>query len=94
MNNYETIFLVKNDILEAQRQDILSKVANYIKQNGKIAEIKELGEKNLAYDIQKYKKAYFYVITFEMEEKNINKLEKIYRHTDEILKFITVKSNQ
>lgn len=91
MNNYETIFLIKDDILEEKRKSVLKEITNFIEENGKIDEIQDIGEKFLAYTIQNQSKAYYYLIQFKMEKNTLHKLEMLYRYTEEILKFMIVK---
>jgi small subunit ribosomal protein S6 len=81
MNKYETIILLKNDLSNEQMKEILDKVQNYIINNGNITKIEDLGLKKLAYEIRKNKEA----------PENIYELERLYRITDEILKFIVVR---
>ena len=50
-----------------------------------------MGKRKLAYEIKKNKEAYYMQINFESEPEAITELERIYRITDEILKFITIK---
>jgi small subunit ribosomal protein S6 len=91
MNKYETIILLKNDLSNEQMKEILDKVQNYIINNGNITKIEDLGLKKLAYEIRKNKEAYYYLIQFESNPENIYELERLYRITDEILKFIVVR---
>lgn len=91
MNKYETVFLVKNNISEEKRTEIVDKIKTFIKDNGKVTKVEFIGKRKLAYEIQKQKEAYYYIIYFETEPSNILELERIYRITDEILKFIVVK---
>lgn len=93
MNKYETIFLVKETLTEEQRKTILDKIERYITANGKIIEINDLGLKKLAYEVRKNKQAYYYQICFEAESTIICELERLYRITDDILKFITIKQD-
>lgn len=91
MNKYATTILLNRDLITEQMQDIISKIQNYINNNGTITKIEDLGIKNLAYDVKKYKQAYFYVIQFESNPEFIHHLERLYRNTDGVLKFIVVK---
>ena len=50
-----------------------------------------MGKRKLAYEIKKNKEAYYMQINFESKPEAITELERIYRITDEILKFITIK---
>ena len=93
MNQYETIFLMKDDITEEQRNEIINKIVNYLNTNGKITEKNDLGLKRLAYEIRKHTQAYYYQIYFEAKSTEIAELERLYRITDEILKFITIRQN-
>lgn len=91
MNKYETVILIKSDITEEKRNDVIDTIKKYLNENGKITKIDELGIRKLAYVVQKYKEAYYYVIEFNSNAENIAELERIYRITDEILKFIVVR---
>lgn len=93
MNKYETIFIMKDDITEEQRNEIINKIVNYLNTNGKITEKNDLGLKRLAYEISKHRQAYYYQIYFEAKSTVITELERLYRITDEILKFITIRQN-
>lgn len=93
MNKYETIFIMKDDITEEQRNEIINKIVNYLNTNGKITEKNDLGLKKLAYEIRKHRQAYYYQIYFEAKSTVITELERLYRITDEILKFITIRQN-
>ena len=91
MNEYETIFLMSNKIKEEQRRNVIDKIKELISSNGQIDTTEDLGEKNLAYEIKKHKKAFYYVINFKSKPEFINELERNYRIREEILKFITVR---
>lgn len=94
MNKYETVILIKSDITEEKRNDVIDTIKKYLNENGKITKIDELGIKKLAYEVQKNKEAYYYVIEFNSNTENIAELERIYRITDEILKFIVVRKHE
>lgn len=94
MNKYETVILLKNDITEEKRNNVIDTIKKYLNENGKITKIDELGIRKLAYEVQKYKEAYYYVIEFNSKSENIAELERIYRITDEILKFIVVRKDE
>ena len=91
MNKYETAIIINNEITEEQRNTVIEKVKNYILENGTITEEQDLGEKRLAYEVNKHNKGYYYLIKFNAKPTSISELERIYRITDEILKFIVVK---
>ena len=93
MNKYETVFLISNQITEEQRKSVCARIEDLISKNGTITKIEDLGEKRLAYEIQKHTKAFYYVINFESDSSFIYELERNYRITEEILKFIVVRQD-
>ena len=90
MNKYETIMILEKDN-EKLRKDAIVKIENFIKEKGKLESSEDIGVKKLAYEIKKNKEGYYYLINFEMKPDDICELERIYRITDEILKFIVIR---
>ena len=93
MNKYETIFSIKDDITEEQRNAVVSEIRKYLVKNGKVSEEENLGKKKLAYEVKKYEYAYYYVINFTGKASIIPELERKYRINENILKFITIKKD-
>ena len=91
MNNYETIFLMKDDITEEQRNTVIEKIREYLTKNGKISVEENLGKKKLAYKVREYEYAYYYLIQFVGKADIISELEIKYRINENILKFITIR---
>ena len=94
MNKYETIFLIKNDITEEQKNKTINTIKNYLNENGKITNIEDLGLKKLAYEVRKYKEANYYLIEFDDKAEAIMELERMYRINDDVLKFIVVRKEE
>ena len=93
MKNYETIFIMKTDITQEQTNAVISKVEKYIRENATITKTINYGKRKLAYEIKKQEYGYYYLIEFTAEPEIIPELERIYRITDEILKFMTIRKD-
>ncbi len=91
MKNYETIFLIRNDTTKEERDSVINKIKSYLNTTGEITESNDLGLKKLAYDIRGQQQAYYYQIYFKATCPAISELERMYRITNEILKFIVVR---
>ncbi len=50
-----------------------------------------MGKRKLAYEIKKQQEGIYEVINFESKPEAIAELERIYRITDDIMKYIIVK---
>lgn len=91
MNNYEAVLILKGNLNKKEIQATLKEFSNFINKNGKVLNVDEVGLKRLAYDIDKHKEGYYVVILFELESENIGELERLYRYSENVLKFITVR---
>ena len=93
MNKYETVMILDCNISEEDRKNAIEKIKNYIEKNGEIKKTEDMGKRKLAYEVKKNKEGYYYIIEFTTNPENITELERIYRITDEILKFIVVRQD-
>ena len=91
MNKYESVIIVNPEVEEAGLKDLEEKFTGLINKTGKVEEVKNLGKKQLAYEIKSFKEATYMEFDFEAEPQTIAELERNYRITDAVLKFITVK---
>lgn len=91
MNKYESVIIINPNVDEEGIKTISKKFTDLINNDGKVEKVEELGTKKLAYEIQKNKEGYYVVFYFEANPNLISELERNYRITDEVIKFITVK---
>ncbi len=91
MNKYESIIIVNPNVDEAGLKELEEKFTGLINENGKVESVENMGKKKLAYDIKKNKEGIYILFNFEAQPDSITELERVYRITDDILKFITVR---
>lgn len=91
MNKYESIIIINPNLDEAGLKALEEKFTGLINENGKVENVIEMGKRKLAYEIKKNKEAYYVEFDFEANPDSIKELERVYRITDEILKFIVVR---
>ena len=91
MNKYESVIIINPNVDEAGLKALQDKFTGLINENGKVEEVKDMGKRKLAYEIKKNTEAFYMVFEFEAKPEFIKELERIYRITDEILKFIVVR---
>jgi small subunit ribosomal protein S6 len=95
MKKYESIIIVKPNLIKEKEKEILNKVSNKIGEFANIINMEDIGVKKLAYEIQKNKEGHYVVYQFEIDKNNSSnamaEIERFYRITDEIIKFITVR---
>ena len=65
--------------------------AAILNNGGEINATLDMGMRNLAYEIKKNKRGYYFVIYFKAEPKLVLELERLYRINEEVLRFIVIK---
>ena len=91
MNKYESVVIVNPNVDEAGLKALEEKFTGLINENGKVESVENMGKKRLAYEIKKFKEGTYMLFNFEAKTDSIKELERVYRITDDIIKFIVVR---
>ena len=83
MNEYETVFIINNEITDSEKRKVISKIEELITNNGTIIKVDNLGTKKLAYEVKKQKVGYYCLIEFTSKPELICELERLFRITEE-----------
>ena len=91
MNKYESVIII-NPTVEAEKiKTLVQKFTDLINNAGNVEKVDEVGKKKLAYEVMMNIEGYYVIINFEAQPELIVELERNYRITDEVLKFIVVR---
>lgn len=93
MNKYESVVIINPTVEEESMKALLSKFTDIINKDGKVEKVDELGKRKLAYEVKKFDEGFYTVFYFEANPDLITELERNYRITDEIIKFMTIKQD-
>lgn len=95
MNKYESVIIINPKLEEKDIKETIDKYQKMMKEFAKRDVIvNEIGEKKLAYEIQKNKTGYYVIFNFYSEYENIAELERNFRIDDNVMKFITVRQEE
>ena len=94
MNKYESVIIINPNLEEESIKNLIKKFSDLINTDGNIISVEEIGKRRLAYEIKKQKEGFYIVIKFEAKPELIAELERNYRITDEVMKFIVVKEEK
>jgi len=91
MRKYETVFISDPDLQDQTRIDLFEKVRNIIsKEDGILIHFDEWGNKKLAYEIKKKLRGHYVCVTYGGTGELIKELERNFRLSDDVLKFMTI----
>ena len=92
MNKYEIMFIVRPDMEEAEIKntaEAMKKVLTDAK--AKIVEEKAMGQKELAYEINKYTTGYYYLLVVEASKEAEQEFNRVARINENLLRHLIVK---
>lgn len=92
LNKYESIYIINPEVDAEGIKGLVEKFNALIEsEGGKVIETNEWGMKKLAYPIKKLTQGYYVLVNFEAKPEFIDELERVYKITDSVIKFITVR---
>ena len=91
MNKYESIIIINPVVEEEGIKNLITKFSDIINNDGKVESVEEMGKRKLAYEIKKFQEGYYILINFGANPTLVAELERNYRITDEVIKFIVVR---
>jgi len=95
MNFYETIFVCSPLLNEEDIDAVIGKVKSLIiKEGGEIKNVNKWGRKRLAYPIKRHREGYYVILEFYSPAEKIKELENLYRVTDKIIRYLTVRKEE
>ena len=94
MNKYESVIIINPGVEEQGIKSLIEKFSTLINSDGKVEQVEEVGRKKLAYEIAKHKEGYYIVVTFDANPNLIAELERVYRITDEVIKFLVIRKEE
>lgn len=95
MNKYEMMFIVKATMESDEVKNTVDNVKKTIESlKGKVAELKELGEKKLAYPIKKELNGYYYVLQCEMSKEAEAELTRKVSINENILRHLIIRLDE
>ena len=95
LNKYESIYIINPEVEEQGIKELVEKFNTLIEtEGGKVSETQEWGLKRLAYPIHKKEQGYYVLVNFEAKPESIVELERVYKITDSVMKFITIRKDE
>ena len=92
MRKYEIMFIVKSDTTEEERKEIVSNLENaFTKNKATITLSKELGQRELAYEIKKCKSGFYYLYNIETNDDTaVNEFKRLARIEENVIRDLVI----
>ena len=89
---YESVIIGRQDLTNSQFETLIDEFVSVIKsQDGEIKKTEYWGIRNLAYKINKNRKAHYYMLNISSSSETISEYERLLGLHEDIIRFLTVK---
>lgn len=92
MRKYEIMFIVRPDMEETEIKNVADEMKKVLT-DGKanILEEKSMGQKELAYEINKFQTGYYYLYIVEANSESVKEFDRVARINERLLRHLIVK---
>jgi len=91
MNNYEMLYIIPSQSTDEEKEALIALVNGIIeKEGGKIESVERIGNKKLAYEIEKKREGFYVLVNFTAETKVPNAVSSLLNITNGIMRHIIV----
>ncbi|MBQ3180770.1 MAG: 30S ribosomal protein S6 [Firmicutes bacterium] len=92
MRDYETLYIVRPDMTEEEYTAVVEKFNALIQANGgEVVKTDLWGKRRLAYEIEKLREGYYALVTFKAGPELPQELERNFRISDSIMRYIVTR---
>jgi small subunit ribosomal protein S6 len=95
VRNYEVVFVAAPTLTSEELDGFINHIQTVVEgKNGKVVKVDNWGKKSLAYKIKKFREAYYVVLSIQGDGATIAEIERRFRVTDYIVRFISVRIDE
>ncbi len=93
MRKYEIMFIVKPTLSEEETKKVISSFEKVLTDNkAKVTNKKDMGQKELAYEIKKFKSGYYYLFNIEAnDDKAVREFDRLALISKDIIRHLITK---
>ena len=93
MNKYEVMYILNSELEEEKIQALVEKFSALIKENGELEACNEWGKRRLAYPIMDMNEGYYVLADFAANPEFPAELERIFKITDGVLRYLVIRKD-
>ena len=93
MRNYEIMFIVRPTLTEEEIKAVAENFKNILTNNGaNVTNFKEMGQRELAYEIKKFKSGYYFLINLEAsDDKATKEFDRLALISSDVIRHLITK---
>lgn len=93
MRAYEIMFIVRPTLSEDETKQVIKSFGDVLTSNGAtVVDSKDMGQRELAYEIKKFKSGYYYVYQVEAnDDKAIKEFDRLALISNDVIRHLITK---
>lgn len=89
---YEGMYILSATLSDEAREKALDKITSAISERkGKVHKLFDQGRRKLAYEINRRKEGYYYILYFSLPSQAMREIWRLYRLDEDLIRFITLR---
>lgn len=94
MRRYEVVFIVAPQLQDDEAEAIALAMRKTVERKGATVEkVDKWGKHRLAYRVQKHREGHYFLFEITGAAEAVNELERKFKQTDEVIRFMTVRTD-
>jgi small subunit ribosomal protein S6 len=95
MRKYEVMFIIRSGATEDETNKLIAQMESAVAgAGGKVEKIDKMGQRRLAYRVKKNREGFYVLFTIEGGGETVKELERRFKVTDAVIKFMTVRIDE
>lgn len=95
MRDYETLYIINSTLEEEANKNVVEKFKTLIQNSGgEVTDINEWGKRKLAYTVKEMNEGYYVLMHFKAEPAVVQDLERVFKITDEVIRYLITKQEE
>jgi len=95
MRKYEVMYIIRPDFEEAARKELITFMSEiFTKMDSKVLEVKEMGMRNLAYEINDFTKGFYVLMNVEATSEACDEFDRLVKINEQVMRHIVVRIDE
>ncbi|MDY0346127.1 MAG: 30S ribosomal protein S6 [Acholeplasma sp.] len=95
MKKYEIMYIIRPNLESEETKNLVASLSNiFTERQSEVLELKEIGLKDLAYEIDHLKKGYYVWTLVNATNEAVEEFNRVVRITENVIRYIVVKDGE
>jgi len=95
VRTYEVVFIAAPTLTNEELEAFITQMQAVVQdRNGKVIKVENWGKKSMAYRIKRFRDGYYVIMTIEADGAAITELERRFRVSDFVIRFLSVRIDE